>query len=118
MSNEKEKLGSSAVRESDSESFQGPTVHHGEGPLHRQLKNRHIAMISIGGVIGTGKFFDAHPTNFPSIDIFFSRSFPGYRWRFITWWPGRSPPRLYHNGYDLLFCHGGRLFPQYGLQSV
>ncbi|KZS93405.1 amino acid permease [Sistotremastrum niveocremeum HHB9708] len=27
-----------------------------EGTLHRQLKNRHIAMISIGGVIGTGLF--------------------------------------------------------------
>ncbi|KAF8844099.1 amino acid permease [Paxillus ammoniavirescens] len=26
------------------------------GKLHRQLKNRHIAMISIGGVIGTGLF--------------------------------------------------------------
>ncbi|KIJ68242.1 hypothetical protein HYDPIDRAFT_146092 [Hydnomerulius pinastri MD-312] len=26
------------------------------GTLHRQLKNRHIAMISIGGVIGTGLF--------------------------------------------------------------
>ncbi|KAF9229501.1 hypothetical protein BS17DRAFT_723335 [Gyrodon lividus] len=26
------------------------------GQLHRQLKNRHIAMISIGGVIGTGLF--------------------------------------------------------------
>ena len=28
----------------------------GEGKLKRQLKNRHIAMISIGGVIGTGLF--------------------------------------------------------------
>lgn len=28
----------------------------GEGRLKRQLKNRHIAMISIGGVIGTGLF--------------------------------------------------------------
>jgi amino acid permease len=28
----------------------------GEGELKRQLKNRHIAMISIGGVIGTGLF--------------------------------------------------------------
>ncbi len=77
MSNEKEKLDSPGVRESDSESFNGPTVHHGEGPLHRQLKNRHIAMISIGGVIGTGKFFDAHPTNFPSIDILFPGLFLG-----------------------------------------
>lgn len=29
---------------------------HKHGNLHRQLKNRHIAMISIGGVIGTGLF--------------------------------------------------------------
>ncbi|KZT21651.1 hypothetical protein NEOLEDRAFT_732646 [Neolentinus lepideus HHB14362 ss-1] len=29
---------------------------HGEVRLKRQLKNRHIAMISIGGVIGTGLF--------------------------------------------------------------
>ncbi|TFK57378.1 amino acid permease [Heliocybe sulcata] len=29
---------------------------HGEVKLRRQLKNRHIAMISIGGVIGTGLF--------------------------------------------------------------
>ncbi|KAJ7283503.1 amino acid permease [Mycena rebaudengoi] len=29
---------------------------HGEYKLRRQLKNRHVAMISIGGVIGTGLF--------------------------------------------------------------
>ncbi|KAJ9127077.1 hypothetical protein QFC24_001312 [Naganishia onofrii] len=29
---------------------------HGNGELKRQLKSRHIAMISIGGVIGTGLF--------------------------------------------------------------
>ncbi|THH01619.1 hypothetical protein EW026_g1114 [Hermanssonia centrifuga] len=28
----------------------------GNAPLHRTMKNRHIAMISIGGVIGTGLF--------------------------------------------------------------
>ncbi|KIK98792.1 hypothetical protein PAXRUDRAFT_636532 [Paxillus rubicundulus Ve08.2h10] len=32
------------------------TIPKGPGQLHRQLKNRHIAMISIGGVIGTGLF--------------------------------------------------------------
>ncbi|KAJ7667693.1 amino acid permease [Mycena polygramma] len=31
-------------------------IYHGEQKLVRQLKNRHIAMISIGGVIGTGLF--------------------------------------------------------------
>ncbi|KAJ7162539.1 amino acid permease [Mycena crocata] len=31
-------------------------IYHGEHKLVRQLKNRHIAMISIGGVIGTGLF--------------------------------------------------------------
>ncbi|KAJ3527378.1 hypothetical protein NM688_g8134 [Phlebia brevispora] len=29
---------------------------HGDDTLHRTMKNRHIAMISIGGVIGTGLF--------------------------------------------------------------
>ncbi|KAJ7067987.1 amino acid permease [Mycena amicta] len=41
------------------ESFQQETagdLYHGEHKLKRQLKNRHIAMISIGGVIGTGLF--------------------------------------------------------------
>ncbi|TBU35180.1 amino acid permease [Dichomitus squalens] len=38
----------------DSESHTGSV--HAEGTLKRQLKNRHIAMISIGGVIGTGLF--------------------------------------------------------------
>ncbi|KAG2110934.1 amino acid permease [Suillus discolor] len=36
----------------DGESLQGPSRH----TLQRKLKNRHIAMISIGGVIGTGLF--------------------------------------------------------------
>ncbi|KAI0724489.1 amino acid permease [Cerioporus squamosus] len=38
----------------DSESQSGAVPQ--EGTLKRQLKNRHIAMISIGGVIGTGLF--------------------------------------------------------------
>ncbi|KAI6153426.1 amino acid permease [Pisolithus tinctorius] len=38
----------------DTESF--APIPAPEGGLHRQLKNRHIAMISIGGVIGTGLF--------------------------------------------------------------
>ena len=51
MIEEKEKPSSA---EAESESLKGPTETQGEGPLVRQLKNRHIAMISIGGVIGTG----------------------------------------------------------------
>jgi len=54
---EKEKFSSSAIPVGDSESLKGPTELHGEGALLRQLKNRHIAMISIGGVIGTGMLF-------------------------------------------------------------
>ncbi|KAF8203089.1 amino acid permease [Pholiota molesta] len=42
---------------SDTESLRGPVDPlTGERKLVRQLKNRHIAMISIGGVIGTGLF--------------------------------------------------------------
>ncbi|KAG0709056.1 amino acid permease [Suillus ampliporus] len=42
----------SDVSDRDAESIQGPP----QRTLHRGLKNRHIAMISIGGVIGTGLF--------------------------------------------------------------
>ncbi|KAG1787850.1 amino acid permease [Suillus plorans] len=42
----------SDVLDHDGESFQGPSRH----TLQRKLKNRHVAMISIGGVIGTGLF--------------------------------------------------------------
>ncbi|KAF9480057.1 amino acid permease [Pholiota conissans] len=43
---------------SDTESLRGPIIDPltGQPKLVRQLKNRHIAMISIGGVIGTGLF--------------------------------------------------------------
>ena len=61
---EKEKFSSSAVPVGDSESLKGPTELHGEGTLHRQLKNRHIAMISIGGVIGTGMPFPRKFTDY------------------------------------------------------
>ncbi|KAG6911818.1 hypothetical protein DXG01_000065 [Tephrocybe rancida] len=52
-------------RDADPESLKPPyrlreeneaNDHNGEAKLVRQLKNRHIAMISIGGVIGTGLF--------------------------------------------------------------
>jgi amino acid transporter len=51
--------GPKASNVSDTESLRGPPgidPMTGERPLVRQLKNRHIAMISIGGVIGTGLF--------------------------------------------------------------
>ena len=53
MADEKGK--SSPVGVADAESLNGPAVLHGDARLVRQLKNRHIAMISIGGVIGTGQ---------------------------------------------------------------
>lgn len=56
MVEEKEKQTDLHVPEADSESLNGPADTYGEGPLVRQLKNRHIAMISIGGVIGTGMY--------------------------------------------------------------
>ncbi|KAG1801411.1 amino acid permease [Suillus plorans] len=43
---------SSDASDRDGESVQGPARH----TLQRKLKNRHVAMISIGGVIGTGLF--------------------------------------------------------------
>jgi amino acid permease len=45
----------SHIQPAKSDDYDDPTV-NGPG-LHRQLKNRHIAMISIGGVIGTGQCF-------------------------------------------------------------
>lgn len=53
MPDKKEK---SPTRVADAESLDGPAVLHGDAHLVRQLKNRHIAMISIGGVIGTGRY--------------------------------------------------------------
>ncbi|KAF4623545.1 hypothetical protein D9613_001967 [Agrocybe pediades] len=43
---------------SDTESLRAPSIDPvtGQHKLVRQLKNRHVAMISIGGVIGTGLF--------------------------------------------------------------
>nr|ODN96764.1 AAT family amino acid transporter [Cryptococcus depauperatus CBS 7855] len=34
----------------------GTAIHPGEGTVHRQLKQRHMAMIALGGAIGTGLF--------------------------------------------------------------
>ena len=55
MAYDKEKP--SQVRVEDSESLNDPLELRGDAHLVRQLKNRHIAMISIGGVIGTGAHF-------------------------------------------------------------
>ncbi|KIJ46314.1 hypothetical protein M422DRAFT_250362 [Sphaerobolus stellatus SS14] len=47
----------SAVIQNQPLSEDGPGIASDLGPgLRRQLKNRHIAMITIGGVIGTGLF--------------------------------------------------------------
>ncbi|KAF8807581.1 amino acid permease [Phlegmacium glaucopus] len=54
MASEKEKNLDGAVV--DTESLRGSDRLAGENKLVRQLKNRHVAMISIGGVIGTGLF--------------------------------------------------------------
>ncbi|KAH7924877.1 hypothetical protein BV22DRAFT_1119908 [Leucogyrophana mollusca] len=50
--NETKEYVKGSVEDVSDESSMGPRVQS----LHRQLKNRHIAMISIGGVIGTGLF--------------------------------------------------------------
>ncbi|KAJ7141220.1 amino acid permease/ SLC12A domain-containing protein [Mycena epipterygia] len=47
---------SPSVQESFTNDKTAGDIYHGEHKLVRQLKNRHIAMISIGGVIGTGLF--------------------------------------------------------------
>ncbi|KAJ6567180.1 amino acid permease [Mycena vulgaris] len=47
---------SPSVQESFANDETAGDIYHGEHKLVRQLKNRHIAMISIGGVIGTGLF--------------------------------------------------------------
>ncbi|KAF8211435.1 amino acid permease/ SLC12A domain-containing protein [Mycena galopus ATCC 62051] len=56
----KEKTTAEDVRDgsSDVESGSQYKSENGEHKLVRQLKNRHIAMISIGGVIGTGLFLN------------------------------------------------------------
>ncbi|KAJ7179428.1 amino acid permease [Mycena filopes] len=53
---EKEHPKSPSIQESFGAEKQPGDLYHGEHRLKRQLKNRHIAMISIGGVIGTGLF--------------------------------------------------------------
>ncbi|KAJ7047679.1 amino acid permease [Mycena alexandri] len=53
---EKEHPKSPSIQESFADQETPGDLYHGEHTLKRQLKNRHIAMISIGGVIGTGLF--------------------------------------------------------------
>ncbi|KAJ6516211.1 amino acid permease [Mycena sanguinolenta] len=53
---DKEYPKSPSVQESFAQDETAGDIYHGEHQLVRQLKNRHIAMISIGGVIGTGLF--------------------------------------------------------------
>lgn len=55
MAEKKIESGSNSDQERN-DVYEATDVFGGEGQLHRQLKNRHIAMISIGGVIGTGLF--------------------------------------------------------------
>ncbi|KAJ7688423.1 amino acid permease/ SLC12A domain-containing protein [Mycena rosella] len=54
---EKEYPKSPSIQESFAHDSTAGDIYHGEHKLVRQLKNRHIAMISIGGVIGTGLFW-------------------------------------------------------------
>ncbi|KAF7355053.1 Amino acid permease [Mycena sanguinolenta] len=56
MDSEKTKAGEVREASPDVESGSQIKFEDGEHKLVRQLKNRHIAMISIGGVIGTGLF--------------------------------------------------------------
>ncbi|KAG5648120.1 hypothetical protein DXG03_006074 [Asterophora parasitica] len=61
----------------------------GEVKLVRQLKNRHVAMISIGGVIG--------------VVVSVGRFILGNCYCFTQWGAYRSHPRIHGNGYDLLY---------------
>ncbi|KAF8807642.1 amino acid permease [Phlegmacium glaucopus] len=56
MASEKENKLDGAVELEETGSLRGSDRFAGENKLVRQLKNRHVAMISIGGVIGTGLF--------------------------------------------------------------
>ncbi|KAI0344518.1 amino acid permease [Trametopsis cervina] len=51
-----EKVSEHASSAYDVEGAPGPPTALAQPTLHRQMKNRHVAMISIGGVIGTGLF--------------------------------------------------------------
>ena len=77
--------------------------HDVPGPLHRQLKNRHIAMIR------SVRRPSSHPIH---------SDLPQYRWchwnRSLPWdrqltrsrWSSGSPTRLHHNGVHCLCRHG------------
>lgn len=103
MADEKEKP---SVRVIDAESFNDSTdlQVHGDGRLVRQLKNRHMAMISIGGVVGTGPYIVYHPIL--STCLMTPRPLLGYQQCFGTWWPPWSSSGLHGNGHRLLLRHG------------
>lgn len=58
--NDKEKSSSVAAFEKPAGHFENDSIiepaQREHGPLKRQLKNRHVAMISLAGVIGVGIF--------------------------------------------------------------
>lgn len=78
-----------------------------EGGVHRTLKQRHMAMIAIGGAIGTGKSYAEYSS-------LISRSLCRFRCCLGQWWTGRCLAGILSNGFhrvsrvDVFAFHRGR----------